>query len=362
MKRIFLDCIYEKNLGDDLLIKVVCDRYKNIMFTFPSYFPDLNKNAISNLKIINVNEYIYRLLRKICFKFNKMNVIDKMIIKSCDYVITVGGSMFVEYKQNSKDYKFIWYKNLKKQYFIIGVNLGPIYTKQYLLNLKATVFRGAKDVCVRDKKSYSMVKEMKNVRLGSDIIFSYDVSRYKKSPHINKVIISVINCERKKNQINHVNPQKYEKIILQLISYFQNKKYVIELMSFCKSEGDEETINEIKKKCNNKNIKCYFYDGNIDGAISELNTASIIIGTRFHANVLGLLLGKVIIPIIYNDKTKNLLNDIHFKGKYIDMSALDEFDVNSLTSKDLTYKCDITKQIKEAQEHFKVLDEVLERK
>ncbi len=362
MKKVFLDCIYEKNLGDDLLIKTVCDRYKSTIFLFPSYFHDINKNNIFNLKVIKVNEYIYRLFRKICFKFNKMNIVDKIIIKHCDYVITVGGSMFVEYTQNSKDYKFTWYENLKKPYFIIGVNIGPIYTKNYLLNLKKHIFQNARDVCVRDKKSYDKVKNMKNVRCGSDMIFSYDVSQYKGENHINKVIISVINCERKKNQMKHVNSQKYEETILQLISYFQNKNYEIELISFCKAEGDEETINKIISKSNTKDISYYFYDGDIDETITELNTASIIIGTRFHANVLGLLLGKVIIPIIYNDKTKNLLEDIHFQGKYIDMEHLDQFDIKSLTNKDLTYKCNISKQIQDAQEHFQVLDNILERK
>lgn len=362
MKRVFLDCIYEKNLGDDLLIKTVCDRYKNTLFIFPSYFHDISKNNISNLKIIKVNEYIYRLLRKVCFKFNKMNVIDKQIIKKCDYVITVGGSMFVEYNKNSKDYKFTWYENLKKPYFIIGVNIGPIYTKEYLLNLKSSAIQNARDVCVRDKKSYEMVKDMKNVRCGSDMIFSYDVSQYKENNHTNKVIISVINCERKRNQMKHVDSQKYEEIILQLISYFQSKDYEIELISFCKEEGDEETINEIINKSDNKDISFYFYDGNIDETIAELNTASIIVGTRFHANILGLLLGKTIIPIIYNDKTKNLLDDIHFKGKYIDMEHLNQFDIKSLTNNDLTYKCNISRQIKEAQKHFKVLDNILERK
>lgn len=361
MKRVFLDCIYEKNLGDDLLIKTVCDRYKKTIFTFPSYFHSLNKNNISNLKIIKVNEYIYRFFRKVCFKLNKMNILDQKIIKSCDYVITIGGSMFIEYQQNAKDYKFIWYKNLKKPYFIIGVNIGPIYTNNYLLHLK-NIFHNAKDVCVRDKKSYKMVSDLNNVRCGSDIIFSYDVSKYIEKSHRKKVIISVINCMRKKNQMKFSDPQKYEEIILQLIYFFQKKNYEIELISFCKEEGDEDAINEIISKSNNKDISYYFYDGNIDEAITELNTASIIVGTRFHANVLGLLLKKVIIPIIYNDKTKNLLTDIHFQGKYIDMEHLDLFDVNSLTNKDLTYKCDISKQIEDAQKHFQILDNVLERK
>lgn len=361
MRKVFLDCIYEKNLGDDLLIKAVCDRYKNTMFIIPSYFRDSNKNNIPNLKIININEYIYRLFRKICFQFNKMNIIDKKIIKYCDYVVTIGGSMFIEYKCQSKDYKLIWYKDLKKPYFILGVNIGPIYTDKYLLNLKESVFQKAKDVCVRDRNSYNMVKEMENVRCGSDIIFSYDVSKYTNHTHANKVIISVINCEHKKTQMNSVSVQKYEEIMLQLISFFESKNYEIELISFCKAEGDEEAIKEIINKSNKNDIRYYFYDGNIDEAISELNTASIIIGTRFHANVLGLLLDKVIIPVIYNDKTKNLLEDIHFKGKYIDMENLDQFDIKSLTDRDLMYKCNISKQLKDAQKHFQILDNVLER-
>ena len=363
MKKVFLDCIYKKNLGDDLLIKTVCDRYKTTSFVFPSYFSDLNKINISNLKIININEYIYRMFRKISFKFNKINLIDKMIIRKCDYVVTVGGSMFIEYSQSAKDYKFTWYKNLNKPYFILGVNIGPIYTQKYLTNLKKDVFQGAQDVCVRDKKSYNMVKDLKNVRCGADMIFSYDVSKFKNNnTKLKKVIISVINCERKKNQMKAANPQQYEELILQLISFFKGKGYEVELMSFCKEEGDEETINQIISQSNQKYINYYFYDGDIDQAIAELNTANVIVGTRFHANVLGLLLDKTIIPVIYNDKTRNLLDDIKFKGKYIDLEHIDKFDVKTLSAKDLTYKCDVSKQVKEAQKHFNILDKYLERK
>jgi len=361
MKKVFLNCIYEENLGDDLLIKQVCERYKNTLFIHPTYFKSKNKCNISNLKIIKVNEYIYRGFRKLGTKLNKLNIIDKIIMKNCDYIVTVGGSMFIEYKNQCKDYKFIWYKNLSKPYYIIGTNIGPVYTKKYLLDLQNIIFKNAQDVCVRDKKSYDMIKKLENVRLSTDIVFSYDMSKYKNKKTSQKVVISIINCERKKSQMRQVSQEKYEKKILEIIEFFKRKNYEVELFSFCKHEGDEDAIKRILKEVNDNSINYYFYDGNIDKALEELNSAKIIVGTRFHANVLGLLLEKTILPIIYNDKTRNLLEDINFKGKYIDMEKLDEFDIQKITDQDLEYKCDVSQQISQAQHHFLTLDQVLER-
>ena len=78
-------------------------------------------------------------------------------------------------------------------------------------------------------------------------------------------------------------------------------------------------------------------------------------------NVLGLMLNKVVIPIIYNDKTRELIQDIKFKGKYIDIESIDSFDVNELSDKDLSYKLNIDKYKEDANKHFEVLDKVLGR-
>ena len=72
-------------------------------------------------------------------------------------------------------------------------------------------------------------------------------------------------------------------------------------------------------------------------------------------------MNKTIIPIAYSDKTINVLQDINFKGKYIDIESIDSFDVNELSDKDLSYKLNIDKYKEDANKHFEVLDKVLER-
>ena len=70
-------------------------------------------------------------------------------------------------------------------------------------------------------------------------------------------------------------------------------------MSFCKNEGDEQAIEEIISKCDKEtkqHISKYYYKGNIKEALEELANSQIIVGGRFHANILGMLLKKAVIP------------------------------------------------------------------
>ena len=134
-------------------------------------------------------------------------------------------------------------------------------------------------------------------------------------------------------------------------------------MSFCKNQGDELAIKRIMNKCEKdvrEKIDTYFYQGNLDEALNVLADCSVIIGSRFHANILGLILGKTIIPVIYSEKTTNALKDIEFNGKIMDIKQLDKFNIDSITEEDLNYHVDVSKQIEEAKRPLKVIDEIFE--
>ena len=170
-----------------------------------------------------------------------------------------------------------------------------------------------------------------------------------------KVVFSIISCEKK---LDSKYKESYEKAVIQLTKYFVKKGYKICYMSFCQKEGDEEAINEIADKCG-ENVEKYFYRGNREEALNKLGDCQIIIGGRFHANILGLLLHKTIIPMMYSDKTKNVLEEMNFKGKILDIRKLDNFNVEDLTEEDITYKQDISYQISNANLQFKELDKKL---
>ena len=254
--------------------------------------------------------------------------------------------------------KFYYKNNFKntKNIYILGVNFGPYETKEYLNIHKNLIFKNAVDVCFRDKYSYNLFKELDNVRYAPEIIFSLDISKIK-IKNSKRVIISVINC--KKDDMNFIEQDLYNQKICEFINFFEKKNYKITLISFSKEQGDEKVINEIIKKCKNKNISKYFYRGNIDETLNVIGDSNIVVGTRFHANILGLIMNKTIIPIIYSDKTLNVLNDIKFKGKIFDIRKMEQFDINSITDEELNYKLDVSKQKKDAEKHFKELDKIL---
>ena len=173
------------------------------------------------------------------------------------------------------------------------------------------------------------------------------------------MVFSIIDCKRK---IDQQYEKEYDKTIIELTSFFIKNGYEITYMSFCKNEGDEEAINRILNNTsaeNQNHIQKYFYRGNVDEAISVLNNSNIVIGSRFHANVIGMTLEKTVIPIIYSDKTTNLLEDIDFQGLSIDIRNLDKFDVSQLTERVCNYKIDITQYKEESKKHFEKLDCIL---
>ena len=362
MKKIYLKCVYKKNLGDDLLVKIICDRYPKEKFYLMNYLGGGISPKISNLNEKKITITTFRIFRKIAHITKSFHIIENHIIKKCDFVVSIAGSIFMETKALETDGRIDWFKNVKKDLYLIGSNIGPIFSKSYVERVKRDVFSRAKDICLRDKKSYELVKDIKSVRYAPDIVFSFDVDKYKNIIEKKKVIISVINIDDKIKQMVNPNKSKYYHLINDFINKFIDEGYEVELFSFCSAEKDDVAISELlTQNDNHSKVKTVYYDGNIDSAIKELASAKVIIGTRFHANVIGMLLNKTVIPIIYNDKTRELLKDLSFKGKYVDLDSIDEFNINDLKEKNLDYKINIEKQKKEAEKHFEKLDKILEK-
>lgn len=360
---VFLKAYLEKNLGDDLFISIIADRYRNVRFTAFSYqnYDKIKDNLIvkSHSKIRLVVRILNKLIRE--FRINKYIIPENRYKKNKDMLIHIGGSLFCEkdnitYWKNTLNLEY--YKcNLK--YYILGSNFGP-YNNDEFVEIMSDFFSRAQDVCFREEYSYNLFKHLSNVRYASDIVFSMDVSNVKITNN-KKVVISVIECGRK-SSIEYKD--KYENKIIEICRYFAEKDYGVTLMSYCKAEKDEEAIESILEKCDDKlkeKISTYYYRGSIEEALNIMGDCQIVIGSRFHANIIGLLLGKTIIPIAYSDKTINTLKDMNFKGKILRVQDIDKFDINSLTKEDLNYKHDISFEIKDSQRQFEKLDEILNK-
>ncbi len=336
--QIYLNAYLEKNFGDDLFVKILVDRYKNHTFY-----------AISNSYQSKDNLQIYKNTLKMKI-LNKLELKEKVYIDSKDISVSIGGSMYIE-GLSPIERKKIYGNN---PYYILGSNFGPYKTEEFYKK-GYELFKNAEDVCVRDKYTYNLFKELPNVRYAPDIVFTLDTSKINISEE-KKVIISVIDCE---NKLDKQYQEKYENMIKEMIQFFVDNGYKVGLMSFCKRENDEIAIERILNSINEdikQKVEKYFYDGNVEEALDYIAQSQIVVGTRFHANILGLLLGKTVIPVIYSNKTTEFLRDIQFEGKAIDIKGDCKFN---LTLDDLKYKKDVTKEIEKAQEQFKALDKLL---
>lgn len=336
--QIYLNAYLEKNFGDDLFVKIIVDRYKNHTFY-----------AISNSYKTRDNLQIYKNTLKMRI-LNKLGLKEKVYINSKDISVSIGGSMYIE-GLSPIERKKIYGNN---PYYILGSNFGPYKTEEFYKK-GYELFKNAEDVCVRDKYTYNLFKDLPNVRYAPDIVFTLDTSKIKISEE-KKAIISVIDCE---NKLGKQYQEKYENMIKEMIKFFIDNGYKVALMSFCKRENDEIAIERILNNLaenTKQQVQKYFYDGNVEEALNYFAQSQIIVGTRFHANILGLLLRKTVIPVIYSNKTTEFLKDIKFEGKTIDIKGDCKFN---LTLEDLKYKKDVTKEIEKAQEQFKALDKLL---
>ncbi len=170
MKKVLLRSYIMQNLGDDLFIKIICERYKDVKF----YVHGKRKyrhifNDVSNLHYIKdytINKYINLLLSIL-----KLKGISRKLLPQVDATVFLGGSIFIQYPDWKLKFNLDRYNaSLFDKSYVIGANFGPYDTDDYLEAYK-DCFKNFDDVCFRDKYSKNLFPQSDNVRYASDVIF-----------------------------------------------------------------------------------------------------------------------------------------------------------------------------------------------
>lgn len=344
------------NLGDDLFVYILSQRYgENNILTYSQKIP------ASLDKIYTLPRYKYILFRAL-EKITRKNFLDIWLNRTSEVYVYIGGSIFIEnnnlqkWKKNAQAYK-----DLSIPYYILGSNFGP-YKNPEFVSIVRGIVSGAQDACFRDRASYKLFKDIPSVRVATDIAFTLDVNKFRSTPKQSKTaVISVIDAH---SRFNKTTADRYEREIVHFSRQLVKDGYKVALMSFCKYEGDEIAVQRILGKMSRKlqeSVSSYVYTGDIDEALSVLSEAEIIVASRFHAAVLGLAFGKKVLPIVYSDKTLNILRDLDFDGPIFDIREIDKFsgrkfDIGSLRLND------VSKQKKLAEKQFQELDKILEKR
>lgn len=359
MKYVYIKAYVWNNLGDDLFIKKLCNKYSDCSFIIKINDKKNIKpfKEIENLKCFKPSKPI-TFFCKIIEHLFYFNFIDFFLSFFSFRTVLIGGSMFQESTNWKKKYFLLKRSFILSKLHIIGVNFGPYSSNEYLIKYKK-LFCKVSDVCMRDKYSYNQFKELDNVRFASDIIFS--IGKNNNCINNGSVVISVINIDEN----DHCNlldfNNSYRKFLKNIVDYHLEAKEEVILMSFCEAEGDMKIAQEIKNGYKNELLKIYDYCGDTSEALNILSSSNVIYGSRFHSIVLGLLYGKKVIPIIYNKKQNYLLEDILFTNTIIPIDQyIGEFNDFGNLNLEETYVID-NSIIDNSIGHFKSLDKWLKK-
>lgn len=363
MKKIFLYAYDKVNLGDDLFINSITKRYPNVIFYL---WTDARNRVtfqnIPNLKILDKDSMFLRCLQRIRPSF--VARYKNWREKRCDASVYIGGSIFMEYETWRNQIAWLDYQAEKRNFFVIGANFGPYRTEAYREQLD-NEFLKMRDVCFRDRYSLNKFDGNPNVRYAPDILFAYSMPQVDVKEK--QIFVSIINCvDRDETHSIDVFDRNYVENMARILCRYLEDGCRLVLASFCSVEGDEQAIHKVISAMNcagDSRIKVVAYDGtNAELMIRIIAESDYIIASRFHAMILAMTAGRPVLPIIYSDKTKHVLDDLEFKGVIFDLRKEKSWDY-ALSRKNWDQPVELLmkKYKSAAQEHFEKIDELLQK-
>lgn len=366
-KKVILYACIEKNIGDDLFVKVICNRYPQVEFYTTSLADYGSLSLIENLNFkkditkwnrfssIGETNFIYRIIGNILCKYYAKK------IGNFDCAISIVGNAFKNYEYKGYN-QSIWIRNrlkIWKNWYQISSNFGPYSDERWKKDFE-TIFSNMKDICFRDEYSYNLFKNIKNVRYAPDAVLTLGKQEKKND---NFVVISVIDCSMpERGKILNNSTKRYEKLMAECADYYVSKgNKVILLNSQSKQDNPAAVriLNQCKEK-NNKKISIKSYSGNLEEIFSLYSQTKIVIGTRLHTIILAWLYNIPVVPIVYDIKVSNILDTYKFEQDNYKIQELDNISVEDIEKSLFNYKFLIEdKIINDANKQFEMLDKEL---
>jgi colanic acid/amylovoran biosynthesis protein len=370
MKRVLVSAYCSYNLGDDLFLKILFEKYPHVIFSILTN--NKNYTLFERYKNVNIIETpnvkrIYWALSNyfkftFVFKSHFRKLFKQLNSKENDFdsFLLIGGSVFMEIGSSHYKKEFfslIYSLFINKPKFIIGANFGPYKSNNYKLFFK-NIFEKSSDVCFRDKYSYLLFNDIKTVRYASDIVFQLN---YRKQHKVKRSVgFSIIDVESRRSLSTF--SYQYQQLHKMLIEAYIKDDYQVNLFSFCQTEGDMISIYKIIKTIKPElryKIKVFNYDGNIDSLLFEFSKNELVYCSRFHSMILALMNNQNIFPFVYSDKMTNVLSDMNFNGKYLRIENINISYVNEIRMQILSNTYDVSTYNNNSKIQFKILNKYL---
>lgn len=376
MKKILLLAYSNRNFGDDMFVKTLCNFFPNTSFYLeaPKGYESVLGN-ISNLTIIDENIFI-RLIRRVDKLITKIIpsnncLIRKHWVKSYDAVVYVIGALFDddEFWNNQLEKnglevtkQSLWKNSFDKDtpFLLLGCNMTRINSREYVESMNY-MFSGLKDICFRDKYSFNFFSQLSNTRYSKDIVFNYNCKKIEKEKMALVSVWGVLTTVNNFPQWKWAENQweAYEKFLIEAVDRLSILGYKVYLLSLCEAEGDYNASTIIRQKSNSK-PEIINYSDNIDEIINFFERADFVVGTRFHSVVMGINARCKLFPIIYESKTEQLLKDIGYEGNSTKLENIGECNIEDIVFSSQTNMGLDLKAIKEdARNQFAILEQLI---
>lgn len=162
----------------------------------------------------------------------------KHIASGCDAFVKIGGSIFMQHAPECQEIDFSTEEKpdfaLRRctggrgNRFVIGVNLGPVYSEDYWEQIDEE-FQNYRHVCLRDYASYRKMRAAPNVQYAPDVLFLIP------KPYVGEVgenvAISVMDVRQ--NTQDEAVAQAYYDLLERVIAYFLGREIPVTLLSLC---------------------------------------------------------------------------------------------------------------------------------
>lgn len=317
-KKILVDVYLAFNLGDDLFLDYLAKHLPDTDFT--PFHPGSNYDSFFS-GYSNIQSFPYSTFDKIKARLgiNKLKDYEGMA-KEFDGLLFLGGGIFreesywkevFEYRKSISD-AFI---NLKKPVWLTGCNFGPFQTEEFLTTYK-NLFARVTRISMRDRKSASLFPNLDSLIYAPDMLWNYPLKPYHQ---IEKQLgISVIAPSHKEGWTH--KEDAYIEAHQKMMGNFLKKGFRVKLFAFCPAEKDKEICRSIQR--DKKEVEIISYSGNLEAFLKSWCECSHVIASRFHAIILGMKTGQKILPVVYSEKTSNLLQDLSVGPPYISLKNI----------------------------------------
>lgn len=329
-KILLFPCI-EKNIGDDLFIKLICERYPDTVFLISARADYGDLSTISNLEfsselesfLVYTGRVPHNLIKRKLYASLGNHFRNKLGKHKAGIMIVGNAFKSFDYEGSSDSEWFSERKRLADKFYIISTNFGPYSDERWKEDF-VKLFAQCEDVCFRDSKSFGLFPELQNIRYAPDAVFS--LGRISNNAD-DTVIVSVIDCDMngRPNWLRECR-DSYENKLIEIIDLLTQQNYRIVLLNSNDMQDNNAAVRIQNRVNNDEMISIFHYDGNIDDVIQLYKTARAVISTRLHTMILGLLSGIPVFPVVYDEKVEGILKSVGFTEEYADIRKMCDVD------------------------------------